>query len=112
MRNKADYKHFNIFFLNKDWQRIVEKAEICQMKPTKYIRKMALRGEIKIFNDERLNEVSLQLRKIGININQIVHLANEVQSVNKTDIENLEKHMKKIDEAISDWCKPLKYEVK
>jgi phage host-nuclease inhibitor protein Gam len=72
---------------------------------------MALRGEIKLYNNERVNELSLQVRRFGKNINEIVKLAQMVKNVNETDIENLEKHMKSIDEAISDWCKPFKYEV-
>jgi hypothetical protein len=107
----SKYKRICIDFKLKDWNKIPKRYEICKMKPTAFIREMALRGEIKLYNDERLNELSLQVRRFGNNINQIVHLAQEVKTVNKTDIENLEKHMKSIDEAISDWCKPFKYEV-
>jgi hypothetical protein len=111
MRDKNKYKQFHIYLLKEDWEKILKRAEICKTNPTAFIREIALRGEIKLYNNERLNELSLQLCRIGKNINEIVKLAQTVKNVNETDIENLEKHMKRIDEAISDWCKPFKYEV-
>jgi hypothetical protein len=111
MRDKNKYKQFHIYLLKEDWEKILKRTEICKMKPTAFIREMALRGEIKLYHDDRLNELSLQVRRFGKNINEIVKLAQTVKGVNETDIENLEKHMKSIDEAISDWCKPFKYEV-
>jgi hypothetical protein len=106
------FKRFCLDYEKKDWELVLQNAKICKMKPTEYIREMSLNGEIKFFNTESLNELSIQLNRIGTNINQIVHLANEVRSVNKTDIEDLKYHMKRIDETIKDWCKPLRYEEK
>jgi hypothetical protein len=112
VRDFKKYHNFLINFKKSDWEQIQNRASICKMSPTKYIREMALNGEIKFYNNERINELSVQLSHIGTNINQIVHLANKIRSVNKTDIESLELHMKRIDEAINDWCKPFNYEVK
>jgi hypothetical protein len=106
------YKRIGINIKIDDWKIISERIKIAKMKPTTFIREMALKSEIKIYDDNQLYQLFMQLRRIGTNINQIVHLANEVHSVNETDIENLEKRMKEIEEAVADWCKPLKYEVR
>jgi hypothetical protein len=40
------YKRICIDFKLKDWNKIAKRYEICKMKPTAFIREMALRGEI------------------------------------------------------------------
>jgi predicted membrane GTPase involved in stress response len=110
MKRKPESHRFDAQFKNEDWQKISKRAAQCNLKPTAFIRKIARHGEIKLYNIEQVNELTLQLHHIGNNINQIAHLAHEVKSVNETDIENLQKHMKNINEAITDWCKPLDYE--
>jgi hypothetical protein len=74
-----------------DWLKILLRAREAKMKPTTFIKHMALNGKLVVYDIKPMNNLALSINRIGKNINQIVHLANEVHSVNMEDIERLEK---------------------
>jgi len=98
-----------VYFSPDEWKLVCKNAEKCEMKVGTYIQRMALFGEINVFDFEQLASLQVELTRIGTNINQIAHVINETRSVYKKDIEEVEKLMKKIKNSYDKWMKPLVY---
>ena len=60
-----------------------------------YLRKAAIDGKIEIYEYSSLNEISNNIRKIGVNINQIAKRINETNSIYQSDIMDIQR---KVDE--------------
>ncbi|WP_260447868.1 MobC family plasmid mobilization relaxosome protein [Listeria rocourtiae] len=61
-----------------------------------YLRKMAIDGAIIVSNYDETKKLTLELNKIGTNINQIVRVANTDNRISKADIKNIEEMMQKV----------------
>ncbi|MBF2599165.1 plasmid mobilization relaxosome protein MobC [Listeria seeligeri] len=61
-----------------------------------YLRKMAVDGSIITSNFDMTKELIYEINKIGININQAIHLANSNKDISKEDIKNLKEMMNKL----------------
>lgn len=61
-----------------------------------YIRKMCLDGVIVNTDLKILKELSYEINKIGVNINQITKQLNEMQNISKEDIADLKSMLKSI----------------
>lgn len=77
------------------------------MKPCTYVRRIAVQGQIKKFDMRLVNEVKLELIRIGTNINQIATMVNTTNTVYKNDIENLKQEFSVLQNVVSKWLKPL-----
>ena len=88
---------------------IRENAEKAKMSVSKYIRLIAIKGEIKQYDFRTLNAFIIEIGRIGTNINQITALINRTQKVLTADYENLFKEFrslnKKFDYFLSDFEK-------
>lgn len=85
------------------WTTPVEKQMIAErMRESgykeigKYIRKMAIDGFIVNVNHEDIKGLTEQIRKIGVNINQIAKKANETESIYQGDVDQLKEMMEEI----------------
>jgi hypothetical protein len=112
MSSPKSYKQFHTFFSPDEWQEILSRAEKAKMKPTTFIRKMALKGNVVVYDNMAMHSLTLAINKIGTNINQIVHLANEVHSVNLNDVKLLADKLDKIDKEIIVHQRRFEYERK
>nr|WP_260448948.1 MobC family plasmid mobilization relaxosome protein [Listeria booriae] len=61
-----------------------------------YLRKMAIDGAIIVSNYDETKKLTLELNKIGTNINQIARVANMDNRISKADIKNIEEMMQKV----------------
>lgn len=85
-------------------QMIIEHMEECNYKygtdAGAFLRKMAINGFIvnvdRKAEREEIKALTEQIRRIGININQIAKKANETESIYQGDIEYLKEMMKEI----------------
>jgi hypothetical protein len=96
----AKYKNFQMYVTLADWLKILLRARKAKMKPTTFIKHMALNGRLVVYDTKPMNNLALSINRIGKNINQIVHLANEVHSVNMEDIERLENLLKNVKDEV------------
>ena len=96
-----------VAFSPEEWDQVCDKAEDLGMRVGTYIRVMAAKGEIKKINMVSLNELRLEISRIGNNINQIVHLANETQTVTRKDVELLTRYLRDIRKLLKDWISSL-----
>ncbi|EAA0128574.1 plasmid mobilization relaxosome protein MobC [Listeria monocytogenes] len=61
-----------------------------------YLRKMAIDGAIIVSNYDETKKLTLELNKIGTNINQIVRVANTDNKISKDNIKKIEEMMQKV----------------
>lgn len=61
-----------------------------------YLRKAAIDGKIEIHDYSGLNDINYNLRKIGVNINQIAKRINETNSVYQSDMKDIQSKVKEI----------------
>ncbi|MBC1371781.1 MobC family plasmid mobilization relaxosome protein [Listeria booriae] len=61
-----------------------------------YLRKMVIDGAIIVSNYDETKKLTLELNKIGTNINQIARVANTDNRISKADIKNIEEMMQKV----------------
>lgn len=96
-----------VAFSPDEWAQVCAKAQEMNMRVGTYIRVIASKGEIKKVDMRAVNELRLELSRIGNNINQIVHLANETQTVTYKDVEILKKKLSEIKSTLNHWLKSL-----
>lgn len=96
-----------VAFSPDEWAQVCAKAQEMNMRTGTYIRVIASKGEIKKVDMRAVNELRLELSRIGNNINQIVHLANETQTVTYKDVEILKKKLSEIKSTLNHWLKSL-----
>lgn len=61
-----------------------------------YLRKMAIDGAIIVSNYDETKKLTLELNKIGMNINQIARVANTDNRISKDNIKKIEEMMQKV----------------
>lgn len=96
-----------VAFSPEEWEQVCKKAEETKMRVGTYIRIISVKGEIKKVDLRAVNELRLELSRIGNNINQIVHLANETQTVTRKDIESIKKKLAEIKSTMKYWFDKL-----
>ena len=79
-------------------KRLKEKAKQASMNMSQYI--IALSENKKIINVDGVIELSLEVRRIGNNINQIAMVANSQRFVNEHQLERLINEMEEVNKKI------------
>ena len=90
-----------------EWETIKKNASSVGMKPCTYVRRMAVEGQIKKFDMRLVNDVRLELIRIGTNVNQIAAMVNTTNSVYSQDVENLKKEIATLKNVLNTWLQPL-----
>lgn len=70
-------------------KQVRANAEKSEMKLSRYLREISLDGEIKVYDLKSINELALQVYRIGVNINQIAAMVNQTKTVYKNDMEKI-----------------------
>ena len=86
-------KHFNFRVNEKEYNKIKSKIEKSELNTSEYLLKTAMNKEIIVIDG--LEEIIMQLRKIGNNINQLTKLCNQGRITN-LNLEDVKKEMKSI----------------
>ncbi|WP_010233467.1 plasmid mobilization protein [Clostridium arbusti] len=91
------------FFVDEFEKDIIDdKAKSAQLNRSEYLRTMAIDGMIIQQDLKTVRDLSVELNRIGNNINQIARVVNTNQTINKKDFEDLQKMMDTICEKIAD----------
>ena len=96
-----------VYFSPEEWKVVCKNAEKCDMKVGTYIQKMAMFGEINVYDFKQLALLQLELVRIGTSINQIAHVINETRSVYKKDINEVRRNFENIKRYFDKWMSPL-----
>ena len=86
-------KHFNFRVNEKEYNVIKTKIEKSKLNTSKYLLRTAMDKDIIVIDG--LEEIIIQLRKIGNNINQLTKLSNQGRIIN-VNLEDVKEEMKNI----------------
>ena len=97
MENR-ERKHRVTLRLSDDEYRILKgKTKACNYRDmSDTMRHLIIEGMLYEVDYSYLREYNIQLGKIGNNINQVVHRANETRSIYQTDVNELKKEMDEV----------------
>ena len=95
MKEKKQNKnrHFNFRVNEKEYNQIKSKIEKSKLNTSEYLLRTAMDKDIIVISG--LEEIILQLRRIGNNINQLTKLSNQ-GSITNVDLENVKEELKNI----------------
>ena len=77
-----------------EYKIIKEKIEKSEMTQQNFLLKTALEKEF--INIRQFQVLIFQIKKIGVNVNQIVRLCNETGSVSESNVLGIRKELEKI----------------
>ena len=103
MTAKRAYKQFHIGFSKEEWEIVCRKAKAARLRNGTYVRRMAVKGEIKYYELKELVTLKRAFLSIGNNLNQIAKVANESGSVYQKDIEELQEEFKYFKKVIKNY---------
>ena len=86
-------RHFNFRVNEKEYNKIKSKIENSKLNTSEYLLRTAIDKDIIVIDG--LEEIIMQLRKIGNNINQLTKLCNQGKITN-INLEVVKKEMKSI----------------
>ena len=72
-------------------KELQEKADAAHLSPSRYLVKSA--SDRKMLQTENIAKLIYEIRKIGINVNQIAHVANGQRFILQSDLVSLNRHM-------------------
>lgn len=99
--NRIRTKQMNIRVTNTEYEKIEEKANYCKLSISDYVRKQALDGAIIKMETLDIKELSNELNKIGVNINQIAkHINEKGGDYDKEDMSSLVQEFGNLQELI------------
>lgn len=78
----------------EEYKKIKEKVEEAGISQQQFLLKTALNKEI--MHIKEFQELIFQIKKIGININQIARKANETGRISSTDMEEVKGGLEQI----------------
>lgn len=89
------------FYVNEDEnKKILRKIKDSKLDKSKYLRTMAIDGEIKNIDLSYLDNLIIEINKIGVNVNQIAKRVNESNMIYKSEIKELKMLIEQINEKI------------
>ena len=79
--NRNRDKQFNIRLTEKELSAFEKKRKASGMSKTDFFMKLVRGSNIKVYRfDDEVKGIMHELRKIGVNLNQVAYLANTFQS--------------------------------
>ena len=92
------------FFVNEDEYKQItarlKKSPYTSM--SEYLRNIATKGMIVTVDYSSLNKFTFQLRKIGVNLNQIAKVGNRDGAISLRDVSIMQKCMKEINVVVKE----------
>ena len=83
--------------VTKDELRIIDKkAEVACLSRNGYLIKMAIEGFVIVQDLDNMRDVTNEINKIGVNINQIAKHINTTNNIYKSDMEEINKQLEEI----------------
>ena len=101
MRKYKQVKEKKVTFDMNEWAEIERRAAACHTKTGTYIKYIALHGEMKVYDVEKVVPVLNGMRIISNNINQIAKKANETNNIYARDVEKLKEDVQNLCHMLS-----------
>lgn len=85
------------YVTDEEKEFILEKMKAANIDNlSAFLRKVAIDGKIEIHDLSEMKELNYNLRKIGVNINQITKRINETNSVFREDVRDIQNKQEEI----------------
>ena len=75
-------------------KELQEKADAAHLSLSRYMVKFA--SDRKVFQTENIAKLIYEIRKIGINVNQIAHVANGQRFILQSDLASVDRQMEAV----------------
>jgi len=89
MENRTKNKQIKFRVTDKDYKKIKEKISKSKLNQDDYLLKCALGKEIKVI--EGLPEMIKEVKRIGVNLNQLTKSVNQGRIIGTNQLEEMEK---------------------
>lgn len=99
-------RRVTICMTEDEYNKYQKKLKKSKLKSQDYGLKTLLGKEIYVIDG--IQELAMQIRKIGVNINQVVHLANQNKGIDTSQIEELQIYMDSIWKLLINFAKNIK----
>lgn len=103
-KNRVRNRLLKVYVANEEYDLIKLKMNQVSMKNfSAYARKMLIDLVlVKIQSSQELNQLTYEINKIGVNINQITKLANENKNINNSTINDVVKIQQELQQLIQE----------
>lgn len=90
----------------KEYEKYIKLVKKSKLNQQNYNLRCILNKDIYVIDG--IQELAMQIRKIGVNINQVVRLSNQENYLHKDDIDKLKKLMDEIWKVLIGFVKQVK----
>lgn len=90
----------------KEYEKYLKLVKKSKLSQQNYNLRCVLNKDIYVIDG--IQELAMQIRKIGVNINQVVHLANENNNINSNEIDGIKSTMNEIWRLLISFVKCIK----
>ena len=98
-----------IYFDLEAWEKVCLRVELSGKKVSKFIKEMAIYGEVKIYDISPYLSLVYDLRSIGENLNQIIRLAKSTDSIYLKDLLELKAELKRLEDVFDKYFEELEH---
>jgi RAB protein geranylgeranyltransferase component A len=109
MPSPKHHKRFNASFAPEEWNKVLEKSKAAGLKPTTYVKRIAVHGEIKRYDTADVQKLTLAINKFGVNLNQIAQMVNATNSVYQADMFRMSNDFDDMKKEIKAYLREMKY---
>ena len=102
-KNSKRHNRFDVKLNDAELEIVKKKAALVKMPVGRFLRVMAMKGEVKIYDLHELMALKRALNAIGNNLNQIAAVANTSGSIYKKDIEDMQSQFSYFKDAIKSY---------
>lgn len=104
MENKNELRRplQRIIRFSKEENRLIKKKIDESFFPNfqNFALHMLIQGEVRHIDYSELKQLTTEVHKIGININQVTRLANQFNEISSTDIQELKNELNALTETV------------
>ena len=108
MPARKNTKQKLVYFSPDEWQTVCKRAAALGQRTGTYIRRIAVRGEIKYFDMKQFNHLTMSFCRIANELNQIAKVVNSTKSVYAKDIEDIKKSFGYLETVFANYLLPIK----
>ena len=104
MRKYKQVKEKKVTYDLEEWEEVERRARKMKMKTGTYIKRVSVDSKVEYCDLDDLAPLIKEVNAIGVNINQIAHKANELNSIYAGDFEKMKELMESLCRILSSYA--------
>lgn len=101
-------KRKDVYYTPAEWDVILEKSKSVNMRPGTYIQQISLNGTITYYDFPKISELIMEMNKIGVNVNQIAHKVNQIETIYNVDVEQLQEGYEELCRMLNQYLSTIR----